>query len=425
MKISQTWAAAGLAAALLLRPAVAGADVVLDWNAITVATVAGQNPFVESRIAAITHLAVFEAVNAVTGRYRPYLGTITAPPGASPEAAAITAAHGALIHYLPAAAANLDAARAASLAAIPDGQAKEDGIALGEAAAAAMINERANDGSSPPLFYLPTSTARGDWQLTPSCPPQGGVLFHVRDVTPLGIRSGDQFRADPPPSLRSREYTRAYREVKRVGAANSTHRPPDRANVARFYAAVNPVGTWNPAVRQVSVARGLSLTANARAFALVNMALVDASVAVFDTKYFEPFWRPETAIRAGDADGNPFTDGDPGFLPFLTVPCHPSYPSGHGTLSNAARTVAERLFGSHGHSITLSTPAVPGVVLQYRSFKAIADDIADARVFGGIHFRFDQEAGARQGRRVGAYVHRHNLRRAHGHGVEDDGDPIP
>jgi hypothetical protein len=417
-RFRRSGAAIGLAVALMSGEAAAGTDVVLDWNEIMVATLAGQNPFVESRIAAITHLAVFEAVNAVTGRYRPYLGTISAPEGASAEAAAIAAAHAVLVHYVPGKAIDLDTARAASLAAIPDGQPKEDGIAVGAEAAAALIAEREGDGSETPKFHLPASSEPGVWQLTPSCSPLGGVFLHVRDVTPFGIRSGDQFRIGPPPPLKSFKYARNYIELTKLGDADSTNRPPDRADVARFYAVVLGVATWNPAVRQVAAAQDRSLTDNARAFALLNMAIADGLIAVMDTKYHYTFWRPETAIRAGDTDGNRLTRPDPDYEPFVPTPCHPSYPSAHATLGHAARKVAERIFGPDGHSITLSSPAVPGVELHYTRFEDITSDIDDARIYGGIHYRFDQEEGGRLGRRVGAYIYWHNLRPNRGRGLE-------
>jgi hypothetical protein len=156
------------------------------------------------------------------------------------------------------------------------------------------------------------------------------------------------------------------------------------------------------------------MSENARALALVNMAISDAQASVFETKYHYNFWRPETAIRAGNVDGNPLTRGDPDFQPFVTTPCFPSYASGHGSSSAAAREVLERLFGARHHFITLRNPAVADVELQYSTFRQMTRDIDDARVYGGIHFRFDQEAGAKLGRHVGAYVHRNTLRRTHG-----------
>ncbi|HEY1336447.1 MAG TPA: vanadium-dependent haloperoxidase [Bryobacteraceae bacterium] len=405
--------------AALLIPAAANADVVLDWNLIMQTTVSSQTPFPQARFAAITQLAVFEAVNAITGDYKPYLGTITAPRGASAEAAAIAAAHAVLKNYFPANAPALDAAYTMSLATIPAGSARDAGVSVGEAAAAAMIANRANDGSSPAKFYLPTSSSPGVWQLTPSCTPAGGAFFHWQNVTPFGIRSADQFRLDPPPALSSGRYARTYNEVKDVGAINSTDRPQDRADVVHFYAAVAATGVFNPVFRQLSATHKNSLSENAHDLALLNMAINDAAVATFDAKYFYNFWRPETAIHNGDLDGNGRTDPDPAFAPFIVTPCFPSYPSAHGTLSNAARAVLERAFGNVRQAMTLSDPAAPGIVLHYTRLEQITDDISDARVYGGIHFRTDQDAGESLGIRLGQYVYEHNLRRVHGNDHDD------
>jgi len=405
----------GVVAVLLISSAVARADEVLDWNAIMVNTISSQNPFAQARFAAITQAAVFEAVNTITGDYDPYLGTVTAPPGASAEAAAVAAAHGVLRNYFPGSAASLDAAEASSLAAIPDGQAKDDGVAVGEAAAAELIADRASDGSAPPQFYTPPSANPGEWQTTPGCPAAGGILLQWRNVTPFAIQSSDQFRSGPPPALTSSKYRKDYNEVKEVGELNSSARPQDRTDVARYYAVAVPAHLWNQAARQVSVAQGKSLSENARAFALLNMAISDGLVSVMETKYFYVRWRPITAIRAGDTDGNPRTAPDPAWAPFITTPCFPSYPSAHAAGSYAARTVAEKVFGSGVHDITLSHPAIPDVTLHYTRFSQITDDIDDARVYGGIHFRFDQEAGGRQGRRVGFYVYQNNLQCSHAH----------
>jgi hypothetical protein len=276
-----------------------------------------------------------------------------------------------------------------------------------------MIAVRANDGSSPAAFYLPSSTDPGIWQLTPSCTAAGGAFFQWRNVTPFGIRSSDQFRLGPPPTLTSDRYTRTFDEVKAVGSIDSTQRPPDRADVARFYAAFAPVGVWNDTARQISTAQGKSLSENARDFALINMAISDGAVATFDAKYHYVFWRPETAIHNAASDGNDRTDPDTAWAPYIVTPCFPGYPSAHATLSNAAREVIEQLYDVGQVSITLTNAAVPGVTLQYTSLTQITDDIDDARVYGGIHFRTDQDAGGALGRRVGQYVFNHNLARAH------------
>jgi len=384
-------------------------DAVLQWNAIMVTTVSGQNPFAQARLAAITQLAVFDAVNAIAGGYEPYMDPIAAPSGASAEAAAVAAAYAVLSNYVPTALPGLDTARASSLAEIPEGQSKADGIAVGEAAAAQLIAARAGDGSSPAQFYQPTSSAAGEWQPTPTCPAAGGILFHWQHVDPFGVQTSAQFRSAPPPSLSSPEYARDYAEVMSVGAIDSQARPSERADVARLYASLLAVGVWNTAAQQLATAQPLSLTEHARILALLNMSLSDALVTNFETKYHYRLWRPETAIRAGGADGNERTIADDDFVPYIAAPCFPSYPSAHASGSYAGRSILERVWGGGGHSITLSHPAVPGVSLSYSSLKQITDDIDDARIYGGIHFRFDQEAGAIQGRRVAQYVFAHSL----------------
>jgi hypothetical protein len=413
MRRKQLWKPLWSLLVLLFIPLTGRSDVVQDWDAIMQATVSAQPPFPQARFAAITQLAVFEAVNAITREYQPYLGTITAPHDASPEAAAAAAAYGVLSNYFPASLATLNAAYATSLAAIPDGPRKRAGIATGQAAAAAMIAARTNDGSSPLEFFLPTSSTPGVWQLTPSCPAAGGLFFNWQNVTPFGMRSASQFFLGPPPALTSGRYTRAYDEVKEVGDVNSTERPQDRTNVALFYDYEVPVLIFNDAARQITTAQPRSLSENARDFALINMAISDAAVATFYNKYLYAFWRPETAIHDAANDGNDKTTPDSNFKPLITTPCFPSYPSAHGTLSNAAREVMEKVYGEGPFSITLSTPALPSVTLHYSRLEEITDDISDARVYGGIHFRTDQDAGALLGSRIGDYIYHHKLRPEH------------
>jgi hypothetical protein len=409
-----------LLATLLLGSAIAHADVVLDWDAIAVDTIIqnGANPFAQARYMSIVQLAVFEAVNSITGNYQPYLGTIVAPAGASPDAAAAQAAHDVLVNYFSAMSQTaLDNALTASLALIPDGQSKQDGITVGKAAAAAMVAVRASDGSSPLTFYTPGPADPGAYQATPSCPVFNGIakgaFFNWQNVTPFGIPDVHAYLLPPPPDLTSNLYAKAYNEVKQVGSLTSTDRPVDRANVAVYYASSTPVQVFNQAARQVTLERYHSLSENARAFALLNMAVSDSFVAAFYNKYFYVFWRPETAIHAGATDGNSKTAGDPTYAPFIVTPCFPSYPSNHGAGSGGAAEVLRRVYGEAGHLITLSNPAVPGIVLQYSRFNQITNDISDARVYGGIHFRTDQDAGANLGRAVGTAVYKGNLRPVH------------
>src|ERR1700686_5112561 len=370
--------------------AAARADAVLDWNKIAVDTAAvGQSPFAQARYAAIVQLAVFEAVNAVTREYRPYLGTIVAPPGASADAAAVQASYDVLVNYFPNSQKTLQMQLAASLALIPDGTSKQDGIATGHAAAGAMIALRAHDGSAPPKFYTPGPVVPGAWQATPSCPVMSGIavgtFFHWQNVTPFGIPNVDAYLLDPPPSLTSNRYAKAYNEVLAVGNLTSTERPQDRADVVHFFQMTSPTQALNQAARQVAVEKAGTLSENAHALALVNIAASDSLVASFFNKYHYNFCRPDTPIRAGDTDATPKTEADPNYVPFITTPCFPSYPSNHGSAGNAAAEVLRRVYGEAGQSITLTNPAVPTITLQYSSFKQITDDISDARVYGGIH----------------------------------------
>lgn len=399
------------AAVLLASAAAATANPVSDWNIIALSQNAG-NPFNQARIMATTQLAVFEAVNTIQGGYDPYLGTVVAPAGASADAAAIAAAHKVLKFYFPANAATLDGLKATSLAAIPDGAAKAGGIATGEAAADAILATRVNDGATPAQFYLPASNDPYEWQLTPGCSAAGGILMHWPNLRTFGIASAEEFRADPPPALDTPQYARAFNEVKSVGSKNSTERPQDRTDVARFYAGTSPAYIFNMAARQMSDAEGRSMLHLARTLALVNMAISDAAVASFGTKYHYTTWRPETAIHNAAIDDNPNTEPEQGWEPLIVAPCFPGYTSNHASLSGAGAEVLRRVYGEGGHAITITNPTpFPGVAYNYLTLDQILSDIDDARVFGGIHFRFDQDAGGKLGRAVGTAVYKNNLRK--------------
>jgi hypothetical protein len=407
---------------ILLTPTAARADdVVLTWNEIAVnaAIQTNQSPYAQARFAAIAQLAVFTAVNAITGDYEPYIDTVPAQPDASADAAAVAAAYRVLSTYFGSNATVqgiLDTARATSLAAIADGPAKDAGTAVGEAAATAMISLRASDGSTPAQFYTPPAATPGQWQATPSCPVVGGVrvgtFLHWRNLAPFGVEGVAAFIPPPPPTLTSNEYAKAYNEVKTVGSLTSTERPQDRSDVASFYALSSPSYVFNSVARQLAQVKGASLSDNARSLALVNMAISDALVASFFAKYEYTFWRPETAIRAGETDGNSKTIPDATFAPYITTPCFPSYPSNHASGTSAAAEVLRRLYGAAGFFIELtnSNPALAGITLRYSQLREIVADVSDARVYGGIHFRFDQDAGERLGREVGTSVYKNNLR---------------
>jgi hypothetical protein len=410
-------------------------DIVLKWNEIAARTAAAAtNPFNQARIMAITQLAVFEAVNAVTGDYERYLDTpIPASPGASVDAAVIVAAHKVLTNYFPAAAAALNTARDADLGAIPGGPAKTDGMALGLAAANALIALRQNllgqatDGSAtPPLTNIPSSTVPGDYQLTTGC--ASSAFYNWPGVTPFAIGSPADFLLPPPPSRGSQQYTKDYYEVHTVGAKDSADRPADRTANSRLWAGTSPNFALSMVTRQISVAKGLSLSENARNLALIMMGINDSLIASFYNKYHYNLWRPETGIRNGASDDNGKTEGDTGFTTFISTPCFPSYPSNHASGTNGGLEVMRRLFGAAGHHMTV-TNSVPGlwctpgttdclypattVTQEYTQFQKIADDVDDARVYGGIHWRFDQVAGNDLGRAIGTEVVKNHLRPIH------------
>jgi hypothetical protein len=429
---------------LVVNAGAAHADVVLQWNEIAVRTLTtqnpGLNPFAQARFASIVQLAVFEAVNTITGTHDGYLGsaaagglTISAPAGSSPDAAAIAAAYRVLFNYFGSDAATalaLNADRASSLALIADGPSKTNGIATGEAAAAALIAMRVGDGSSPLTNFLPVSPLdAGEWDITPGCPTTpggvqlGGILFNWGDVKPFGIplpATGhwyEPFRPAPPPALTSNAYLKDFNEVQAAGSATATpqQRPADRTTVVRFYAALSPTYLFHMAARQLAAARGDSLSENARNLALLSIATNDALIASFKTKYHYQFWRPYTAIKLGGTDGNDKTVGDGGWTTFIATPCFPSYPSNHASGSNAAIETLRRIYGAAGHSISLTAtiPVIGPTTLSYTQLQKISDDIDDARVYGGIHFRFDQVAGVGLGKEIATYVYKNNLKPVH------------
>jgi hypothetical protein len=389
------------------------ADVVTGWNAIMQSTVAPGNVFMQTRNAAITQLAVFEAVNAITGDYEPYLGTIVAPPNASPEAAAVAAAHKVLVTLYPSQAIMLKDLRDISMLALPDGPAKNDGDAVGVAAAEAMLALRSADGSATAgsLPYTP-GTNPGDWRPTPVALAPAAMPGWGR-VDTFGIINGAQFRAAPPPRLNTGKYANDWEEVRMGGSLGSTSRGVEHAQVARVYVALTFVNLYHPIARTLSALQGKTLSENARIFAHLSMAGADALISSMEGKFHYNFWRPVTAIQLGHLDGNANTGSDLTWATYVATPPYPSYPSNHGCGSGAAIAVLEDAFGKRGHDIRVSTPTVPDVELVYNALADIGVDIDNARVYGGIHFRFDQEAGRKQGTQVGHHILQHELRPMH------------
>lgn len=400
-----------LAALCLVSPRTVSADAVTDWNAIGVNTsaAAGNSPAQQGRAAAILHAAIFDAVNAIDGRYTPYAVRPPVAQPASQEAAAAAAAYGVLGRLFPGRKPALDEHYAASLAQIPDGDAKQNGIAVGEFVAAEMVALRSADGSAPAPYTLPPS-GLGVWRPTAPAPPASPWWGNVM---PFVLESATQFHVPPPPELTSAEYAEDVNEVKAYGRATGSLRTADQTELARFWSESGTL-QWNRIARALAAERQLGLAENARLFALLNMASSDASVVVFETKYRFNFWRPVHAMRESDGavqydDGNPDTTPDPTFTPLLATPNHPEYLSGHCIASAASAEVLTQFFGEHAAFSTTST-SLPGVVRSYQSLWDAAREVVDARVFGGIHFRRTCVLSNEVGRRIGKLAMKNYLR---------------
>jgi len=397
---------------MVALPAHSG-EVVMEWNQkaveLTLSSTPALAPVQQTRVMAIVQVAVHDAVNGITGEYGTYLSPGPASENASPEAAAIAAAHHALKNLFssPSQVALLDAHYADSLTA--HGLSEYDpGIEYGRSAAAAILASRANDLSAQAQYpyTVPGAGTPGVWMPISSAANAQALLPGWGNVTPWVLRSGSQFRPDAPPALDSEQYAKDYNEIKIIGAANSPTRTSEQTQIAQFWLA-SPTAVWNPAMRQVVAARNPDLSVTARTFALVYLAVADASIACWDAKYIYNYWRPQPAIRSGDFDGNDLTAGDVSWQPLHPTPRHPEYTSGHTTNSSAMATILELLFGDD--------PGVPlvvtlsGITRQWETFDEGIEEVIDARVYSGIHFRTADEVGARLGRQVARFVSTHAL----------------
>ncbi|GMU65603.1 MAG: haloperoxidase [Acidobacteriota bacterium] len=384
-------------AALLLPRAVAGADVVLDWNELALAQVvaAGQLPPDGSRTMALVHVAMFDAVDAVDRRYLPYEFDERATGDVSAEAAAASAAHAILAGLFPDRRATVDGALAASLAALPDDARRRAGVALGEAVAARCLELRAGDGSAAPERYRPWAAPGG---YVPTAIPVSSPWGAVR---PWFLASGDELRPAAPPELAGDAWARDYEEVRRLGRRSGSARTDFETESARFWIVTGPAA-WNPVVRALAASAPARLIDRARLFALVNLAAADAFVAVFDAKYTYGFWRPITAIRNGAVDGNDATGPEPGWLPLVDTPMHPEYPCAHCITAAAVARVLEAEFGAaEVPSIEMTSPTTPGVTHRWTRLSDYVSEVSNARVCGGIHYRTSTQVGEAMGRRIG------------------------
>ena len=383
------------------------ADVVMDWNdlAVGAGSKAGASAFVHTRNVAIANVSIFEAVNAIDRRYTPYRLQIAAVPGASREAAAAAAAHLVLVRLYPDQAKDLDAAYQTSLAPVSDGAAKAQGIQLGEQVAAQILALRANDGSAAPNLYRPHTTPGA---YVPTVFP---VASSWGKVMPFGLKDVAQFRPGAPTPLQGAQWARDYDEVKRLGAKTGSARSAEQTDIARLWEATGP-GLHNQVLQQLAMTKRFALLDNARLFALYSMAMADSYIAVFDAKYAYNFWRPVTAIRNGDIDGNDATARDPGWEPFVNTPMHPEYPCAHCINSAAGAAVLEVFFGDSVPEFTLTSSTGPGVVRKFTRLSDYTAESIEARIYDGVHYRTSGVVGAAMGRQVGKYVVENNLKPA-------------
>jgi hypothetical protein len=434
----------GLAMALAMS-SVVRAGAVTDWNAIAIQIIVNApcpaapcaNPPVHPGAtslldSAMVQAAVYDAVESITGRFRPYAVHV---PGASGSTAAAVAkaAHDVLVNRFPSLTGTLDTTYHAYLAAHSLSE-SDPGVAVGAAAAAGIIALRANDGSfpSPPPPPFTGGTAPGEWRPTtsyqPGPPASNSPMLApwLATVTPFTLKSPSQFRPVAPPALTSHRYATAYNEVKALGARFNSARTTDQTNMALFFNN-NFLAVYNQVVRDVANARLSSIDDSARLFALVNLAMADAIITAWDSKRHFVFWRPVTAIQEGDNDGNPDTIGDPNWQPLINTPNYPDYTSGANNLTGAATRSLALFFGTDEIDFTLHTTnaTAPVQTLDYHRFSDLAHDVVNARIWEGIHFRFADVQARKQGRHVAQWVFGHFLRSvdADAHDDhEDEGD---
>jgi PAP2 superfamily protein len=380
-------------------------DTVVQWNRFLLslqATPANQPPTVHPTYElALMHAAIYDAVVSIERNGKPYLVHVHAPRSASAVSAANAAAHDTLVALYPQLAAAIDAEYAQQLATIEPSRAKERGIAVGQASARALLAARRGDGSdAQPLPFEP-GTQPGDYQLTP--PGFANPVFtHWRFVRPFTLDSAGEFRPPAPPALTSPRYAAAINEVQRLGVAEGSTRTADQTQIGLFW---NPPiwATWNRVAESAASARGVSLAADARVFAALNLAVADSVIALYDAKYTYAFWRPVTAIRAAGSDGNPDTIADPAWTPLSNTAPDPSYPGAHATVSATAATILTAAYGND-LDFAVDSAALPGVERSFTSFSEAAEEASVSRIYNGNHTRLDEVAGENLGRDVAGSV---------------------
>jgi membrane-associated phospholipid phosphatase len=410
----------------------ARADDVTDWNQhmLRAGTVGGTSPIVMTRVAAIVQASVFDAVNGIDRKYTPVHVSPGATAGASRRAAIVEAAYTALVALYPAQKSTFDARLALSLTAIASDPHETSagiasGITWGEAAANGILSWRATDGFTPAPAPFLGGTAVGEWRPTPPGFLPGAVPQFAY-MTPWSISAPSQFRPDGPPALTSARYTAVFNETKLMGSISSPIRTADQTIYAWFWNASTATYIWNHLADLLiergerdedddsgrSAERHNSLLENARLLALLDLAMADAGIACWEAKYHYVFWRPVTAIPLADTDGNPATSPDPSWMPLFATPAHPEYPSGHSTVSGAAAVVLASFFGEKRHFI-MDNDLLIGVTRSFKTFSEALEEVRNARVFAGIHFRSACDDGQAVGEQVANWVLDHALLPVH------------
>lgn len=389
--------------ALVAATAAAGAsaDVITDWNttAYQVMQVANVTGAPSARTLAIMHVSMADAVNTVQNRYTRYAFKGKVLSGASPEAAAISAARSALLALYPAQQKMIEDAYAVSMRAIADTPARQAGVALGAEAAAAVVAERADDNTSIPDTYRPLTTP-GVW--IPTTPP---LTAQYARAKPWGFDAADRFRPGPPPALTSAEYARDYNETKSLGGVRSTQRTPEQSETVKYWSQPNLGLAWHQSARQLAAARRLDLVDCARLFALLSMGQANTFIVDWDAKFHYNFWRPVTAIRNGDIDGNDATERDPGWTPANATPMHPEYPSQAAIVAGVASAVLAAVLGDPAPGpVTVTDSSNAKLTRTFASTAALAEEQRMVRIWGGIHFRSSLDASERMGRALVAHL---------------------
>jgi hypothetical protein len=392
-----------LAFALLAGPA--SADVVTDWNT-TATTVTAGPAAPQIRAYALMHAAIHDAVNAVDRRYQAYAVDMKAPPGASMDAAVAAAGHAVLSTLVPAQKAALDAALSASVAKIPEGQARTDGLAIGKQVADRLLALRSDDGFTAKVEVKLPAAAPGVWQLTPGFPAPAGT--QLGQMKPMAVAKPAAFDVGGPPPIASEQFARDFGEIKAIGARSSATRTADETAAAIFWTA-NAMAVWNAVARIASRAHELGVPETARLFALLNIAGFDSAIVAWEQKYRYNYWRPYNAIRFPGGPGNAALRGDPTWEPLLQTPGHPDYPSAHCVFSGAAAETLRRFFADDRAETSFTHPPLFGVTRSWKSFTEIETEVVNARVWAGIHFRTADEKGTIVGRKIGEYVVRQKL----------------